>query len=456
MGERIFAVCVAAFFAFMAYGVKAMPPFIAWIGASCALIIAGLTFTSINPRLILPSALMGVALVGFAAAANWFHERYSEGLPTSPEAIARLAELGWTVKPGSDNILFEIANAALPPMEASAVYFSQINKPFRLHFQNVKSLDGLHYLANNAGCTNIEIGAGEFTDISELRGFVHLTKLGIGQVPLNGVGIVDPSPLASLVNLRELVLGMTRIRTSDFLASLKSLKRLYLGRTLITDISSLSSLPLLEFLDIRDTRVNDLTPLENAANLNSLEIGGEQLPGLASLSGLTNLKRLTLIQQGPVDLTNVSVLDHLENLFVWGATSLDLQPLQKLAQLQSLHLSGPGPGSGLTVVGNPQVIGDLSQLKILTLGYMQISNLSFVSSLKDLTELTIGTMPVTSIAVLQGLKNIKKISLTDVPVVDVSPLLNLPNLSELYLLRVPARVDVLKELERRGVKVTNY
>jgi hypothetical protein len=41
----------------------------------------------------------------------------------------------------------------------------------------------------------------------------------------------------------------------------------------------------------------------------------------------------------------------------------------------------------------------------------------------------------------------------DIPVADVSPLLDLPNLSELMLLRTPAREDVVKELQRRGVTV---
>jgi hypothetical protein len=43
--------------------------------------------------------------------------------------------------------------------------------------------------------------------------------------------------------------------------------------------------------------------------------------------------------------------------------------------------------------------------------------------------------------------------MADIPVADVSPLLDLPDLTELVILRTPARDDVLRELERRGVRV---
>ena len=44
--------------------------------------------------------------------------------PDESSAIAQLATLGWTVKPGGERIQFEIAGKALPPMEESAALFS--------------------------------------------------------------------------------------------------------------------------------------------------------------------------------------------------------------------------------------------------------------------------------------------------------------------------------------------
>lgn len=457
MAERIFAICVGAIFGFLPYAVKGMPTFVAWIGIAGAVLIGGLTFTSINPRLVMPAAFVVVSVAALIAASSWLYQRYQETPGSFPDAIARLAELGWTVKPGQNDVLFEITSAALPPMQESATYFAQLKRPFRLHFQSVKSLDGLHYLADLPECTSIEIGAGEFTDISELRGFTHLTKLGIGQVPLNGLGVVDPAPLSSLVNLQELILGMTRIRDSGFLANLTSLRRLYLGSTLITDISAVSSIHSLEYLDIRGTRVNDLRPLSEEENLTELSVGVAQLPGLVNLAKLKNIKRLMIVdQQEPIDLSTVGLLINLESLFVWGGThQIDVLPLRNLHQLRSLQLTGNSFGP-VTPITNLEAFSEMTNLRTLTIGYVQIRNIDFVHSLSNLTEIALNSMPITSVVPLYDLKALKKISMADVPVVDIAGFLELPNLTELSLIRVPARSDVLSELERRGVIVERY
>jgi len=369
-------------------------------------------------------------------------------------AMAQLAHLGWTVKPGDNDILFEVANRSLPPMKESAAHFTQLRKPFTLHFQSVKSLDGLHWLADVKSCSKIEINAGEFTDISELHGFAHLTSLIISQVPLNGDGVVDASALASLTNLELLSLNSTRVRFADFLAPLKKLKSLNLGHTLVADLSSISGTSTLVSLEIRETRITDLTPLVDDQNLAELTISNEQVPGLVNLAQLKNLKKLVLIDQRPADLTPIASLSSLESVFIWGLPQFDLAPLGRLSKLENLQLSGIGFDRGLSGVRNLEAIGNLNALKMLTLGQLEVNNLSFAEDLRNLVELNLNRLPILSLAWVRGLSSLKKISLVDIPVVDISPLLELPQLSELFLLRVPARVDVLTELKRRGVRVT--
>jgi hypothetical protein len=152
----------------------------------------------VGPWILIVSApLLGIAWIYLQSSAP--NERVTQA------AVAKLAELGWTVKPGPNSVQFEITSGPLPPMKESATYFERLAKPFNLHLQQVSGLEGLHYLANIPGCTKIEIGAGEFTDISELSGFSHLTKLVIGQLPLNGTGTVDLSPLAVSPSVRPIV-----------------------------------------------------------------------------------------------------------------------------------------------------------------------------------------------------------------------------------------------------------
>jgi internalin A len=406
-----------------------------------------------RPRL-LTAVFANAGLLCFAGA--WIAQSSPPFVAQAAESgpmIARLAELGWTVKPNPNEILFEVAGGSLPPMDASSKYFAQLTKPFALHFQSVKGLDGLHYLADIAGCSRIEVNAGEFTDISELRGFSHIKTLIITQIPLSGVDTVDAAPLASLTELRELNLSMTRVRTVASLGALKELRRLYLGQTLITDIRALAGLDLLEYVDIRGTRVADLSPLAHKEKLTELSIGGEQIPGLSTLVHLPALKRLSIIEQRNADLSPVGALHGLETLFIWGLPQFDLSPLRNLTNLRSLQLSGIG-FTLIAPVTDVQAISGLTGLTMLTLGSLQISDLRFVENMKGLEEINLNQLPITSIAALGVLPHLKKISLVQTAVVDVSPLLNLPALTELNVVRTPARADVLTELERRGVKVT--
>jgi Leucine-rich repeat (LRR) protein len=95
----------------------------------------------------------------------------------------------------------------------------------------------------------------------------------------------------------------------------------------------------------------------------------------------------------------------------------------------------------------------MKDLKKLTLGEMQISDLTFMSNLGRLTEINVSTMPVSSVASLRGISSLQSISLFRTNVVDISPLLELPQLKKLSVQSSPARSDVLTELERRGVSV---
>ncbi len=406
---------------------------------------------------LVASAVAFVGLAAFYLRPSWFGlSPISTSTQSDERPIARLAELGWTVRPGAKEIVFEISNGSLPAMAESAKYFKQLSKPFRLHFQQVTNLDGLHFLAGVEGCTKIEINAGEFTDLSELRDFHNLPSLIVSQLPLNGSGTVDIAPLAKLTNLRELNLGSVKLRTIEPLSELKNLRSLYLRGTFITDVSAASAFSALESIDLTDTRVTDLSPLSHLQELSELGVGGAQLPGLPALRNLKKLKTLRVIEQGPIEFSPIAELTNLESVWIWGGRfPLNVLPIRNLTKLRYLALSGLGFGP-LTQVTNIEVVGTLRQLQTLTLGQLQIGDLTFVESLNDLTEINLGDIPITSVAPLRGLKKLKKISLTSTMVVDISPFMELPALTDLTVGRTPARTDVLSELERRGVNVRSF
>lgn len=369
--------------------------------------------------------------------------------------VAKLSELGWTVKASNDSLIFEVVERPVPPLKDSAQYFSKLSKPFSLHLQLVPDITDLHLLAGNANLTKIEINAGKFTSLEELRDFTQLTELAITQLPYEGIrGTVDCAPLAKLTKLQSLNLAMSKVQSVGFLKELPNLVSLNLGSTLIADISPLENLSKLQKLEIRETRVTDLRPLAHNQVLSELVISGEQVPDLGSLAN-GHLKVLTLIEQRLTDLTPLGSLSSVENVSIWGLPQFDFAQLSPLVNLRRLQLSSRGFGT-IAPVLNAQSLVSLRRLQELILGSLQLNDLTFTKEFKNLTEIALAEMPITSLAFLRATKSIRKVSLTDIPVVDVSPLLDLPQLNEVWLLRIPARVDVLTALEQRGVDVRRH
>jgi Leucine-rich repeat (LRR) protein len=428
--------------------------------------VISMTSTQLIAACLIVSIIFGtMALVLLFKEGGWSRSDRAKQIPAEALAhlnsqasapISRLAELGWTVTPQPDRLQFSTSSPKLPDMQASADLFSKLERPFILQLQGLASLDGLHLLAGNPQCTEIGIGAGEFTDTSELGGFENLTKLSISQTPLNGKGILDASPLGKLINLRALVLNSSRVKDPTFIASLTNLETLNLGQTLVTDISPVSSLSKLKSFDIRGTRVTDLRPLKQSLALRELEIGGAQMPTLNSLAHLDALKQLRIIEQGDVDLSPIASLVTLEELFMWGPLRVDAANLRPLKALKNLQISGFGFQQSATAVANTDAFSDLTALEVLTLGSLQLNNLDFVKTLTSLTSLNLNELPITSIEPVRALRALKSISLTTIPVVDITPLVDLPVLEEVRIMRTPARSDAVSALEKRGVKVTVY
>jgi len=163
-----------------------------------------------------------------------------------------------------------------------------------------------------------------------------------------------------------------------------------------------------------------------------------------------------LIDQGYVDFGPIGSLSHLERVFIWGPRVMDLGFLRTLQNLRALQISGMGFTSPRPQIGDAEAICAVGNLTELTLASVQVTSLNFLSGCHKLVELNLNGLPITSVDELASIGTLKKISFVDVPVVEISPLLSLPNLEAVTFLRVPARADVISELARRGVKVSNF
>jgi len=395
--------------------------------------------------------IFGVGFVGSAALYFW----PMRPTPISEaSSLAQLAELGWSLQHQPNGIQFVVSGSGPPPsMQRSAIYFAKLHNPFSLVFSGTNGIDGLHYLSDLSNREEISVSAGIFTDMSELRGFTHLRSLNISQTPVNGLATVDLSPLSTLTNLKKLNLFGTKATTIQPLANLQNLNFLSLKDTLVSDLSPAVGFKYLETLDITGTRISDLSPLEASEKLAELNVGGTQIPSLRHLRNLKSLKKLMIVEQGNLDITPVGELHSLETLWILAQSHLDASPIHNLIHLRNLSIMGLGIFGPATVVANIESIGDLNELRTLTIAYLMVTDLGFANRLLKLEELNLNNIPIQSVEQLRNLKSLKRISLSATQVVDISPLLELPELTELRIMQTPARADVLTELQRRGVTI---
>jgi Leucine-rich repeat (LRR) protein len=369
--------------------------------------------------------------------------------------LGNLVQLGWGVKEeyAQNLTTFEISNKSIPDMQESSSYFKMLHKPFALQLQQVPSISGLRFMAGINECIQITISASDVSDLSELRQLTNLRKLFITQTPFTLRTDLDVSPLASLINLDTLNLNNSRVSNVEALSRLTKLVTLNIGSSLVKDISPLKGLSLLKSLDVRDSQVTDVSTLSENSSLEELNVDGKQV---SSLGGVKQIVSLMIISYTPFNTTAIGMLSSLKTLNIWGPPLIDLSPLRKLRQLTFLRIDGPGFTRGRAQVTDVNAIGELEELKSLSLSEVQISSLQFLvgHEYKNLAEFSLNDVPISSVSELASLVSLKKISFFDIPVVDIAPLLALPNLTEFSLLRVPARADVISELQRRGVKVT--
>jgi hypothetical protein len=212
---------------------------------------------------LLGMIISGAVLIGSAAVYFW----PKPASISETSALAQLALLGWSLQHQPNGIQFVVSGSGpLPSMQDSAIYFAQLRKPFSLVFSGTNGIDGMHYLSDLPNCKELTVAAGTFTDMSELRGFHHLSALYISQTLINGLATVDLSPLSSLTNLRKLNLFGTKVTTIQPLASLKNLIFLSLKDTLVSDLSPAAAFESLESLDITGSRISDLGALRKAKN----------------------------------------------------------------------------------------------------------------------------------------------------------------------------------------------
>lgn len=150
---------------------------------------------------------------------------------------------------------------------------------------------------------------------------------------------------------------------------------------------------------------SDTDGSDDGDNAGNGSTSGSSKPETISISGKTYRTDMT----GTLDLTGLGLYDK------------DIQDLKYMTELDEIIISD----NNLMV---PTVLGELTNLKKLTLHNNEVTNISFVSSLTRLEVFGAGGNAINDLAPLSDLKNLKELWLFDNSIKDVSPIRNFTKL----------------------------
>ncbi len=253
------------------------------------------------------------------------------------------------------------------------------------------------------------------------------------ELDLPDAGIGDLTGLQFATNLNELFLGTwwenagNQISDLSPIAGLVELRELRLDENPISDLSPLKNLKNLTHLVCRDTPVSDLSPLAGLINLRLIFLNANpNISDLSPLSGLINLEVLHLTDNKVSELSPLAELINLKDLLMWGNPVSNLSPLTQLPKLDKLNICG-GKISDLT----PLV--DFTSLKELYFANNDISDISPLARLTGLNRLNLKDNDISGVSPLASLTNLTWLNLEDNDISDISPLAGLTNLTWLDL-----------------------
>lgn len=212
------------------------------------------------------------------------------------------------------------------------------------------------------------------------------------------------------------------VETLVQLASLVQLRELIIDGGSSEGLDALSDLPQLDTLALR----RGTGPLEGLARgfaaLRSLDLSSRSnvrargIDALAPVAKLGALERLILHDGGWSDLSPLADLHALRHLDLRSTDVGSLAPLARLTQLETLDLSG------CTEVTNIDALAQLDKLTRLELAYTRVRRLSPLANLRALELVELSGTPVRDLSPLFGLPALRKVGLHACEVDNVEPL----------------------------------
>ena len=261
----------------------------------------------------------------------------------------------------------------------------------------------------------LEVPGRGIRNLAGLQFATNLRRLHLSNWEQQGNDVSDLSPIAGLIELRDLFLSDNPISDLSPLRGLNKLSRLVCKHTKISDLSPLAGLTNLRHLDVSgNASTLDLSPIARLINLQFL--AAPEIVELSPVAGLINLTDLFFSGNDNItDLSPVAGLINLGLLHSGGNAVSDLSPLARLTELWHLYLPG-------AEISDLTPLAGLTSLRELYLHHNDISDISPLAGLTGLTRMRLEHNNISDISPLTGLTNLKWMAIDNNNISDFSPL----------------------------------
>ena len=256
-----------------------------------------------------------------------------------------------------------------------------------LSHNNLES-DDISVLADKAYLTYLSLNNNRIDGISSLSNLTELTEL---RLQCNSIS--DISALKNMTAMTKLYLGDNRVIHLDSLANLTHMEVLYLNNNVgITDISPLREMTEMQILHISNCSVNQIVHLQQMLCLRELYAENNEITGFSVLSKFVLMEKLLLAgneRSGQVlewnkylgNMANLKVLT-LSGLDVYDLSFLETESTDSSTQMTSTtvkpieRLEIANCAITSTYSNGESSVNNMDKLKKLdlTLKYLDISN----------------------------------------------------------------------------------
>jgi Leucine-rich repeat (LRR) protein len=287
--------------------------------------------------------------------------------------------------------LWEITEFTVPADAQSLADLSFLPYLEKLTLRDHK-LDSLSPLAPLVNLKEVDLSGSRFpaADLKYLATFQDLEKLS-----LSGCGLSTIADLAGAKKLVYLDLSSNTLRKLEALIPMSHLQELYLQHNAVTSLDVLSNLSELTKLDISYNAVSNIAPLAGCTALTWLNAGNN---ALSSLKGIDAFSSLTHLYLDHNKLTDVVVLAKLTGLIELDISNNMLEYINELCALTALvelncsynklyYVPIFPKESALSILdashNNIDSLDPLARLENLTYVYMDYNELKSLDSIAD-------------------------------------------------------------------------